>query len=378
MAEAELGQQVGHPKGRGGHWVWLPPNFTRRSGEVMFNVPPWASSPRLMHFLSWLCSLSLLTCVFSLEVAPQLVPEHLWSITSSCHWCRWVQAKCMEGAWAGQRVVTSFPRLTPGLAEELLCHCRRWRREHSAANKSFLTTGKCHGLCDGAELMGGTAPWAEPPLPVLLGKDCACGGMMLGDGVSGGRFGPLGGCLHFCMQGASYTQFVVLFSSCVAVFIPFPQLLDVRPEPSTAASSAGAKFRPASWWTCSSVCWGACVFTSRWRKSQGFFEHQWEAGQLETIACYPQSRFDAASEGSPLYEPLFSSRMVSAGHWESHFASGRPFPGKSRGSGGSQPSIPLPWDELSPLCCTQSLWGLHLLGLVLASTSTTSWAHFPN
>lgn len=34
--------------------------------------------------------------------------------------------------------------------------------------------------------------WAEPPLPVLLGGDCPCSGMMLGDVVSKGRLGPLG------------------------------------------------------------------------------------------------------------------------------------------------------------------------------------------
>lgn len=91
--------------------------------------------------------------------------------------------------WAGQGAAASFPRLTPGLREELLCRCRRWRREHAALNKSFLTAGIGRGLCDGAELRGSTA---EPPLPVLLGGDRACCSMMLGHEVSKGRLGLLG------------------------------------------------------------------------------------------------------------------------------------------------------------------------------------------
>lgn len=158
-----MAREWGTPKGWGCR-VWLPLNLSRKSGVddgqisgmLVFNVPPRASSPRLMHLL-----------------CPGSAPCPCPHVSSPCRWhlSSWLSisgpscppASDADGyklnAWAGQGDATSFPRLTPGLGEAMLCHRRRWRRERAALNKSFLTAGKCRGLCDGAELTGDTAPW---------------------------------------------------------------------------------------------------------------------------------------------------------------------------------------------------------------------------
>lgn len=67
----------------------------------------------------------------------------------------------------------------------------------------------------------------------------------------------LEGTCTFLMQGASYTRSLLsCFQALLLVLYPFPgcKVLAGGSEPSTTASSAGARFRLVFWWTHSSAC----------------------------------------------------------------------------------------------------------------------------